>query len=77
MVSFEWQHQRSSLISHFSNEKVTGPINLRKEFWDRYWGRAGQLLVNFLPVPKTVPKVCAKVNSVQFSARRLANTVKR
>ena len=36
-------------------------------FWDRYWGRAGQLLVNFFPLSLvTVTEVFAKVNSDQF-----------
>ena len=35
--------------------------------WDRYWGRAGQLLANFPPLFLiTVPEVFAKVNSAQF-----------
>ena len=33
--------------------------------WDRYWARAGQLLVNFCPVPE----VFAIVNSVQSPFR--------
>ena len=28
-------------------------------FWDRYWGRDGQLLANFFPAIETVPEVLA------------------
>ena len=46
-----------------------GRVNFRKDFWDRYQGRAGQPLVNFFPSPVTVPEVFAKVNSTQFPFR--------
>ena len=47
------------------NQKVTGAeINVTSNcFWDSYWGRAGQLQVNFSP------EVFAKVNSAQFPSR--------
>ena len=42
----------------------------RNCFWDRTWGRAGQLLANFFPLSLvTIPEVFAKVNSTQISAR--------
>ena len=38
-----------------------------KCFWDRYLGRACQLLANFFPLYLvTIPDVFAKVNSVKF-----------
>ena len=36
---------------------------LKKCFWDRYWGRAGQLLANFFLFLVTVPEVFANGNS--------------
>ena len=30
-------------------------VNFEKDLWDRYWGRAGQLLANFFPVPSNIP----------------------
>ena len=42
----------------------------RKCFWDRYWGRDGQLLVNFFSLSlATVPEVFTKVKSAQFPSR--------
>ena len=43
-----------------------GRVNFRKDFWDRYWGRAGQPLVNFLLSPVTVAEVFVTVNSTLF-----------
>ena len=34
------------VFRHFRDEKGTGAKMSRNCFWDRYWGRAGQLLVN-------------------------------
>ena len=31
-------------------------VNFRKDFWDRYWGRADQLLVNFSPISRNLPR---------------------
>ena len=31
-------------------------VNFEKDLWDRYWGRAGQLLANFFPVPSNIPR---------------------
>ena len=36
--------------------RVLGPKCARSCFWDGYWGRAGQLLVNFFPVPEAFGK---------------------
>ena len=44
----------------------------RNRFWDSYWGRTGQLLVNFSLTPVTVPEVFARVNSIQFPSRVLS-----
>ena len=41
------KHWGHSTIRHFRDEKELGRGNLRKDFWDRYWGRASQLLANF------------------------------
>ena len=42
----------------------------RNCFWDRYWWRASQLLVNFFGLsPVTVPEVFAEVNSFKSSSR--------
>ena len=47
-----------------------GWVSFRKGFWDRYWGRTGQLLANsFSLSPVTIPKVFAKANSPQFPYR--------
>ena len=52
------------IIDLVRNQKGTG-AEMRPAivFWDSYWGRAGQLLVNFSP------EVIAKVNSAQFPSR--------
>ena len=36
--------------------RVLGPKCAGSCFWDGYWGRAGQLLVNFFPVPEAFGK---------------------
>ena len=36
-------------------------------FWVRYWGRAGQLLANFVPSLVTIPEFFAKISSAPFS----------
>ena len=53
------------IIGLVRNQKGTGAeINATRNcFWDSYWGRAGQLLVNFSP------EVFANVNSAQFASR--------
>ena len=44
-----------------------GRISFRKDFWDSYCGRAGQLLANFFFLSSvTVPEVFAKINSTGF-----------
>ena len=37
--------------------RVLGPKCARSCFWDGYWGRAGQLLVNFSPSQKPLGKL--------------------
>ena len=47
-----------------------GRVSFRMDFWDRYWGRGGQLLANIFPSPpRTDPDVFSKVNSEQFPSR--------
>ena len=61
------------LYLHFRNEE-TGPgrVSFCKEFWDRYWRRAGQLLANlFALLPITVPGVFVNVNLARFPLRIL------
>ena len=59
---------------------IHSPLSKREEdwsqnascryFWDRYWGRAGQLLAYFFPLSLvTVPEDSAKFNSAQFPVR--------
>ena len=32
---------------HYKTRRKLGWVSFRKGFWDRYWGRTGQLLANF------------------------------
>ena len=59
------------LIRHrLKTRRKLDRVSFRKEFWDRYWGRDGQLLANLLVLSIiTAPKVFAKVNSAQFLSR--------
>ena len=46
----------SCLVTEFaSSEKrrELDRVNCRKDFWDRYWGRAGQLLANLFSCPQS------------------------
>ena len=56
--------------------RETGPwaeLTSAKDLWNRYWGRTGQLLANFVPLsPVTVPEVFTKVNSFQFPGRGMS-----
>lgn len=57
-------------IRHFRNEKGSGAemcAAIHSGIVTRH--RAGQLFANFPPVPITVPKVFAKVDSAKFSSR--------
>ena len=50
--------------------KKLGRVRFCKDFWDRFCGRAGQLLANFFgPVPSNIPEVLAQDNSGQFLSR--------
>ena len=61
----------STLILHYlkSNSPLSkkegnwGKNMSRNGFWDCYWGRVGQLLVNFFPSLVTVPEIFTIVNS--------------
>ena len=45
-------------------------VSFRKDFWDRYLGRAGLLLVNLLSLSLvTVPEVFVMVNTAQCLSR--------
>ena len=56
--------------------RETGPwaeLPSTKDLWDRNWGRAGQLLANFVPLSLvTVPEIFAKLNSSQFPSRSMS-----
>ena len=60
----------SEILKYYKGDAFTelySPLSFRKDFWDGYWGRAIQLLVNLFALsPLTVPEVFAKVNSSQF-----------
>ena len=46
-------------ISYFRNDKKKKNWSRnvsRNCFWDRYWGRASQLLASFFPVPGNSPR---------------------
>ena len=46
----------SYLVTEFaSSEKrrELDRVNCRKDFWDRYWGRSGQLLANLFSCPQS------------------------
>ena len=71
-VDEDTAHERST-PRHLRNKMETG-AEMRPAicFWDRYWGRVGQLWGIFLPCPLslvTVPVVFMKVNSLQFPSR--------
>ena len=61
------------LKPHFRNEKATGTeIMSPNIFWDRYWGRTSQRLVNFFsPVPSYGPRsLCeSKLFPVSFRSK--------
>jgi len=46
-------HTNSPLQKRKGNRSQNAP---RNGLWDRYWGRAGQLLANFIPVPINSPR---------------------
>ena len=60
----------SEILKCYKGDAFTelySPLSFRKDFWDGYWGRAIQLLVNLFALsPLTLPEVFAKVNSSQF-----------
>ena len=60
----------SEILKCYKGDAFTelySPLSFRKDFWDGYWGRAIQLLVNLFALsPLTAPEVFAKVNSSQF-----------
>ena len=60
----------SEILKCYKGEAFTelySPLSFCKDFWDGYWGRAIQPLVNLFALsPLTVPEVFAKVNSPQF-----------
>ena len=37
--------KRTYYIPHFRNEKELGRVDFCKDFWHRYWGRTGQLIL--------------------------------
>ena len=37
--------KKTYYIRHFRNEKELGRVDFRKDFWHRYWGRTGQLIL--------------------------------
>ena len=61
---------KSEILKCYKGDAFTElylPLGFRKDFWDSYWGRAIQPLVNLFALsPLTVPEVFAKVNSAQF-----------
>ena len=42
----------SAIIFRFTTRTKLGPVYVHEDFWDGYWGRAGQLLANFVTCPK-------------------------
>ena len=48
--------KNSTIYLDYYARRVWGQVNLRKGFWDRYWGRAGQLLANFSTVFSHCPR---------------------
>ena len=73
-AKFEFRHESLKILfvykfTTWEMRRKLGRVNSRKDFWDGYQGRGGQLLVNnFL----TAPEVFAKHNSVQFSSQFLS-----
>ena len=53
------QHQLSSALffATLETRRKLDCVNFEKDLWDRYWGRAGQLLTNFFPVPSNSPRI--------------------
>ena len=55
------------ICRHFRNKKELRRVSFLKDFLDRYWGHAIQLLANLIALCLvTIPKVFEKVNSSHF-----------